>query len=283
MKPSIEPPGFERTRQSLTAFVRRERTFEWNWHHHPEFELTWIRRGHGRRLIGSQAVAYGAGELVLLGAHLPHTWISDADSRQNEAVVIQFREFPPELLTRPEFSVVADLLRRAGGGVQFQDVEGLVGRLPGLTKLLGLSAWLGLVDFLSRLGVHSGAVSLSAATEPRRRVPPFVSRLEEVTNYIEDHFRAPLPLSEVARVAGLTPNGFSRLFRRMTNQTFVSYRNARRIREVCCFLSEADASIIRIAGECGFENLANFNRQFRQEMAMTPREYRRLHTRPSLE
>jgi len=218
-----------------------------------------------------------------LGAHLPHTWISDADSRQNEAVVIQFREFPPELLTRPEFSVVADLLRRAGGGVQFQDVEGLVGRLPGLTKLLGLSAWLGLVDFLSRLGVHSGAVSLSAATEPRRRVPPFVSRLEEVTNYIEDHFRAPLPLSEVARVAGLTPNGFSRLFRRMTNQTFVSYRNARRIREVCCFLSEADASIIRIAGECGFENLANFNRQFRQEMAMTPREYRRLHTRPSLE
>lgn len=263
--------------------MRCERTFEWNWHHHPEFELTWIRRGHGRRLIGSQAVAYGPGELVLLGAHLAHTWISDAKSRRNEAVVIQFREFPPELLNLPEFCSVANLLRRAGGGIHFQNVDGLVDRLSDLTKLQDLSAWLGLLDLLSRLASHPDAVSLAAATQPRRQVSRFVSRLEAVTHYIEDHFREPLPLGEVARVAGLTPNGFSRLFQRMTNQTFVSYRNVRRIREACRLLLEADASVIQISGESGFENLANFNRQFRQKMAMTPREYRKLHARPARE
>jgi AraC-like DNA-binding protein len=133
---------------------------------------------------------------------------------------------------------------------------------------------------LRRLANHSDVIPLAAATERHRRLHRVVSRLERVTAHIEENFRSALTVSDVARVAALTPNGFSRLFRRMTNQTFVAYRNARRIREACCLLSESDESITRIAGECGFENLANFNRQFRQILGMTPREYRRMHHRP---
>jgi AraC-like DNA-binding protein len=40
-------------------------------------------------------------------------------------------------------------------------------------------------------------------------------------------------------------------------------------------LRENDKTIAEMAYECGFSNLANFNRQFRWKYRMTPKEYRK--------
>ncbi len=63
----------------------------------------------------------------------------------------------------------------------------------------------------------------------------------------------------------------------MTHMTFVGYRNGLRVREACRLLEESDLPVTEIAYSCGFNNLANFNRQFRKEKGVVPLRYRRLY------
>lgn len=280
MKPSLQGPVYERAAASLTAFVRRERTFAWNWHYHPEWELTWIRRGHGRRLVGDHTAEYQPGDLVLLAGNLPHTWVSAPSSRSNEAVVVQFQPFPASLLGLPEFVAVARLLDRASTGLRFSASRTTGEALLRLVGERGLTAWLNLAGIFQALAVGPDPSPLASVGYRHGRSHRLVSRLERVTSHIEQNFREELPLAEAARIASLTPSAFSRFFHKTTGQTYVAYRNACRIREACRLLIETDLPVTRIAGECGFENLPNFNRRFRDRQGLSPRDYRRLHDRP---
>src|SRR5580765_30313 len=94
------------------------------WHHHPEFELTLTLNSRGLRFIGDQVGQYDDGDLVLLGPNLPHTWASREAVRDGEphvALVLWFDEDWAQRLTTGfvEFGKVEQLLARARRGVQF--------------------------------------------------------------------------------------------------------------------------------------------------------------------
>ena len=50
-----------------------------HWHYHPEIELTLIRKGDGIRLVGDSMQPFEDGDLILLGANVPHLWRSAAN------------------------------------------------------------------------------------------------------------------------------------------------------------------------------------------------------------
>jgi len=52
-------------------------SFKRLWHYHPEFEILLITKGYGTRMVGDSFEKFEAGDLVLLGGNLPHSWISD--------------------------------------------------------------------------------------------------------------------------------------------------------------------------------------------------------------
>jgi hypothetical protein len=52
--------------------------FDAEWHFHPEWELTWILEGRGRRCVGDFTEPFASGDLVLVGPELPHFWFSEA-------------------------------------------------------------------------------------------------------------------------------------------------------------------------------------------------------------
>ena len=67
--------------------------FDAPYHFHEEYELTCILHGHGKRYVGTHMENFTSGDLVLLGANLPHCWKLEADEPGNEdasAIVIQF-------------------------------------------------------------------------------------------------------------------------------------------------------------------------------------------------
>ena len=88
------------------------------WHYHPEFELTLTLNSRGQRYVGDSVAAYDDGDLVLLGPNLPHTWCSAEriDGRHpHNALVMWFTEAWADGLTGSlaEMRGVAALLARA--------------------------------------------------------------------------------------------------------------------------------------------------------------------------
>jgi len=66
--------------------------FDAPYHFHPEYELTCILAGHGKRYVGSRMDDFHSGDLVLLGPNLPHCWKLEQqdDADKASAIVVQF-------------------------------------------------------------------------------------------------------------------------------------------------------------------------------------------------
>lgn len=61
-----------------------------------------------------------------------------------------------------------------------------------------------------------------------------------------------------------------------TSKSFSNFLIELRIKHACKMLAEQEQkNIAQICYECGFNTLSNFNRQFREHMKMTPKEYRK--------
>ena len=72
------------------------------WHYHPEFELTLTLNSRGQRYIGDSIASYDDGDLVLLGPNLPHTWYSAEKidgAHPHHAIVMWFTEAWGESVT----------------------------------------------------------------------------------------------------------------------------------------------------------------------------------------
>jgi AraC-like DNA-binding protein len=57
--------------------------------------------------------------------------------------------------------------------------------------------------------------------------------------------------------------------------SYIDYVIAMRVGLACRYLLETDGGVAEIAFRVGFNNLSNFNRQFRRLKGWTPRDFRR--------
>lgn len=262
---------------------RLDEGIPFQWHYHPEYELTLTLNSRGQRYIGDSITAYDDGDLVLLGPNLPHTWCSaeriDA-RRPHRALVMWFTEEWASGLTGrlAEMRGVAALLGRAGRGLAFSGaaasavrplIEAIPARRPA-ERLLALIAVLAALaeDGEARPVAGPGSGRVAAHT-------PDKARVERVLDHIHAHYREPIAVETLAALACLSPSGFHRLFRRHTRLTLSDYVAELRIGQACALLINTGRPVAHVAEEAGYRSLANFNRQFRARKGMTPRAFRR--------
>ncbi|MBA3708325.1 MAG: helix-turn-helix domain-containing protein, partial [Planctomycetes bacterium] len=58
-------------------------------------------------------------------------------------------------------------------------------------------------------------------------------------------------------------------------RTWRDYLMEVRVADACRLLADSDRAVTDIAGACGFANLSNFNRRFRQVRGTSPTAFRR--------
>ena len=100
-------------------------------------------------------------------------------------------------------------------------------------------------------------------------------RIALVQKYVHENYMRRLNVESVARRFYLSPNYFSRLFRRTLGTGFNSYLNCYRVEKAREMLLETDLSISEIAFLCGFGSISQFNRVFRDVARRAPGEIRR--------
>src|SRR5699024_1567522 len=99
------------------------------------------------------------------------------------------------------------------------------------------------------------------------------NKLNKVYEYIYNNFSKSIRLKDVAEVAHMNPSAFSRFFKKNHNKTFTRYLNEIRIGYACKLLMEGKHKILAICFDCGFNNISNFNRQFKLIRGMTPTNF----------
>lgn len=82
MKARLEKLDSKSLNRSFIAYELVVPSFEFQWHYHPEYELTYIIKGKGKRLVGDTYEVFTEGDFVLLPPMLPHTWISEKKAKK---------------------------------------------------------------------------------------------------------------------------------------------------------------------------------------------------------
>jgi AraC family transcriptional regulator len=129
---------------------------------------------------------------------------------------------------------------------------------------------------LEELAVELAGAALRESNEYR---PPPISRRDErrvaaVVRFMEERFAGPCALSDLARLAGLSPFHFLRVFRATTGLTPHQHLLRTRLRAAATHLARTDVPVTDVALTIGFEDLSNFTRSFRAEYRVSPLQYR---------
>ena len=257
------------------------------WHYHPELELVYIIKSSGTHFIGDTIERFNVGDLILIGKNLPHMWLNDESyfeeesSQMAEALAVHFkRDFLGEpFLIAPENQKVNQLIERATRGIKFMNVEKTV--IKNIKSLMTLSPFKRMVQFIELLDIlanHKDIQVLTSSNYFNTFSKTNNKRLDKIYEFVYKNFRNSINSKDVANHIGMNSSAFSRYFKRIHRKTFTTYLNEIRIGYACKLLLENDVNITAIGYESGFNNLSNFNRQFKAITKLSPTKYIHIYT-----
>jgi AraC-like DNA-binding protein len=265
------------------------------WHYHPELELHYVIKGEGVRLMGDNISNFSSGEIVLLGANLPHTWRCNEEyfqgnpDKEVEAIVIQFL---PECLGRylfglPEAYLIPKLFEKAKSGLLITGkakakLAPLMRQAVHATDLDRIIIFLSILKILSETAEVKTIASEHHAFKQSNESD--VQRINKVCNYTLSNYKKEITLDEIASISNLSVTSFCRYFKLITKKTYYDFLIEIRISQACRQLIEDKLPTEVICFECGFNNVSNFYRHFKKITKMTPLEYKKkyLHSHKEL-
>lgn len=268
--------------QSCLFYDRRLPEFAFNWHYHPEYELTLTLGSHGTRFVANDVAPYTDGDLALIGPNVPHAWQSHRlaeGATEHRAIVCWFTEdwIRALLDLMPELGTIGPLLGEAGNGVLFgrATATAMKERMLWLCDQPLADRTLGLVGLLLALAGARDRHILPAATITPSKAPRDRQRMERVLAHIHAQFAAPIRLAPLCAIAHVTESQLQRIFKRSTGLSISEYVTRLRIGRASTLLNRTDLPMAAIAEKCGFYDAAYFARKFRATTGRTPTAYRR--------
>ena len=273
--PSLLTLAEAKTHAFITG-LRRRPPGDFIWHYHPEIQLVWTWQGHGLRYVGGSVERFEPGDLVLIGANLPHMWAAADDGATSTVIHFLPELWGAEFWQLPEVQKLRQLLAKAARGLRFtgptawkvgRAIEDLAAR-----PAHDFESFIGFLGICERL-VRAPHYSLNALPAERRDTEKD-PRLQQVLEWIHRRAAEPITQKQAAAEVGMSPAAFSRWFKGRVGCVFHQHLNGLRVAMVCARLSSGQAGITETAFQCGYNNLANFNRRFREITGLTPSEFR---------
>lgn len=249
-------------------------------HFHNVYEIALIIKSSGKRIIGDSIENFTEGDLVLLGPHIPHVcYYSIEEGSTIKAIVIYFN---PDWLTEnhlnsPNLSKVRKLLDDIQRGIKVfgKTKEKVIKDIYLLKKGEGLERIITILDILQILAKSGEYECLASEGYSSSHNERSLKRIDQIYNYVLTNFGNKIKLENIAACVNMTPTAFCKYFKSKTQKTFSNFVNEIRIGYACKFLCNEDMNISEVCYKCGFNNLTNFNRNFKLITKMIPSEYKR--------
>jgi AraC-like DNA-binding protein len=270
---------------SFSIRLDRQPNFGRIWHYHPELELHYTIQGEGLRFIGDNISNFKAGDLILVGENLPHTWRCPERYYQQdenlcvEAVVMQFSPdcMGRDFLNLPEAYLIPKLYEKAKKGMLIQGLakEKIIQLLHAALAASNLEKLICFIKILQTLAETDEYESIASAHAFYRSSESDTIRLNNIFTYSMANYKKEITLEMIAGVSNLSVTSFCRYFKMMTRKTYFDFLVEIRISHACRMLVEDKYPINVICFECGFNNVSNFYRHFKKVTGLKPFEYKK--------
>jgi len=261
---------------------RRKKEFTYPIHNHEVYELNFVEHAAGvRRIVGDSNEVIGEYDLVLITSpDLEHVW------EQNTCISDDIREVTVQfdidisdsgIFARNPFNSMKKMMHEARKGLSFpmDAIMRVYQQLDTLSSVKdGFYAFMQFMTILYELSKCDGARTLASSSFAKVEVSSDSRRVQKVKNFIDQHYKEEIRLTQVADIAGMSPSAFSRFFKLHTGRNLSEYIIDQRLGYASRMLVDSTNSIAEIGFGCGFNNLSNFNRIFKKRKGCSPSEFR---------
>lgn len=253
-------------------------------HFHLEYEIAYIEQSEGKLYVGNDIVDFESGNLFMFAPKLVHCFKNfrnkDSESKTAKATIILFKKefLGVSFLERKEAVLLNKLLANAEAGIHiFKPSNEVVTLIKKLSFNQGLKSVLDLLSILDYLSKCTDYKLLSAKWVRKYYYKLNDGLINKIFDYVEENFAKENIFKEVVEMSGMGTASFSRYFKNRTEKTFTQYVNEIRITNAQKLLINSNLQINEICIESGFNNLTYFNRTFKYQNNITPKDFRNLY------
>lgn len=243
-------------------------------HTHQELQLTHIILGRGTAFVGDAIAPFKPGDVFFIPSNLPHVFKSE-EATPVESLSVYFDK---SLITTnahlPEYRNLNHFLEGLNQAAFFTNklLTLSIQYLHAMETLDGIFIVTKLIELLAYILVSEDIKFLSTPRGKHLKTTEN-ERISKIIDYLYEHSTNPITLTQVAQQANMTPQAFCRYFKKHTRKTMVEYLNQLRVHQVCQWLQQGNYTITECCYKAGFNNISNFNRQFKAITGFTPRTF----------
>jgi len=252
-------------------------------HLHDVLEIGYCHSGSGVFVVEDKVLPFEGGDVSIINdkeLHLAQstkgtisewTWIMLDPVRLLGAHVGETAGLSTAPLCGPEFrNIVAHTEHPEIPSLVREIMSEMREKKPGYRSSVRGIVW-SLMIRLHRLpGRMTGLPADTKRTEMERIAPA----LQMLTTRYMDPIRA----DEMAAACNMSTTHFRRVFRLAVGKSPLQYLNHLRIQMASCLLASTDRPVLEISLDVGFATLSSFNRHFKAQKGVSPREWRRAGT-----
>lgn len=249
-------------------------------HQHEEIQISFIAEGTGTLIVGDTINDYRKGDVLIIGSSLPHVFKSEVYNNNVSSMITLFftkDAFGEQFFNLEELRDVNPFFKRSSNGFKVSNKSELFqSYFLKLNKSNKLERFITLLELLNLLS-KSKYQTLSSFVYEKQYSDIEGKRMRDVMEYTMNNYNQNISLETIARVSAMTKNAFCKYFKKRTNKTYFRFLTELRVENACkLLLSNEDYSIAEIAEKSGFNNISNFNRQFKTIKQISPSGYKKI-------
>jgi len=251
-------------------------------HFHDDFEITLVLGANGTRIIGNNIEHFTDLDLTMIFPDTLHGYKWDPEFEGADVVVIQFskiiKDFP--IFTKDVLSVIGDMLSSQDLGINFPKelARALKDKIIAFVKKDGIESITAFFEILYTLASSDYKTNISAIPlkQEFKSFPKDCERINRIILFIEKNYTKKISLNDIGETVRMSPSALSRYFKKKTGYNIWEYLNNYRVDVAAHKMAKTDDCIFEICYACGFNNVSNFNREFKKRIGLSPNVYKKL-------
>ena len=258
-------------------------------HTHKFVELVAVSGGSGTHLTPAGSTPLCRGDVFVIPRGMAHGYSPDPES----GLAIYNLFFIPEKLPMPQldlyqspafrrlftpgvFGVTEYPLFHVYDDNEMNTLEQLFREMISESNSLHMASHTCRIALMMQLMCRLSRIYV--ASEKNDKKDSTSGYLNEIKEYLKNHFREDCPTARLAKMANMSKSNFLKHFKISTGISPLQYILNLRLHEACRQLTVSEQNISEIAFSVGFNDSNYFTRIFHQHIGVSPRAYRKQHS-----